>query len=78
MYNMFNGCSSLSSLHDISKWNTNNVISMYYMLYGCSSLSSLPDISKWNTNNIRDLGHIFDGCLNIIISKEIRIIFQLK
>jgi len=46
---MLTACSSLSSLPDISKWNTNNVNDMKCMFYGCSSLSSLPDISKWNT-----------------------------
>ena len=56
---MFYGCSSLSSLPDISKWNFNNVIDMSYMFYGCSSLSSLPDISKWNTNNVTDMSYIF-------------------
>ena len=48
---MFWGCLSLSSLPDISKWNTNKVYNMSNMFDGCSSLSSLPDISKWNTNN---------------------------
>ena len=43
---MFRGCSSLLSLPDISKWNTNNIVDMSSMFYGCSSLSSLPDISK--------------------------------
>ena len=43
---MFEGCSSLSSLPDISKWNTNNVTNMSSMFYECSSLLSLPDISK--------------------------------
>jgi surface protein len=47
MMGIFYGCSSLSSLPDISKWNTNNVTYMSYMFCGCSSLSSLPDISKW-------------------------------
>ena len=31
MNNMFFGCSSLSSLPDISKWNTNNVTNMNNM-----------------------------------------------
>ena len=39
---MFNRCSSLLSLPDISKWNTNNVSDMNWMFSGCSSLSSLP------------------------------------
>ena len=50
---IFSDCSSLSSLPDISKWNTNNVTNMSYMFYECSS--SLPDISKWNTNNVTNM-----------------------
>ena len=52
---MFEGCSKLSSLPDISKWNTKNVTNMSYMFYDCLSLSSLPDISKWNTNNVTNI-----------------------
>jgi len=59
---MFYECSSLSSLPDISKWNTNNVIDMSYMFSGCTSLSSLPDISKWNTNNVTNMKCMFSGC----------------
>ena len=79
MGNMFNGCSSLSSLPDISKWNTRNVTYMIYMFDGCSSLSSLPDISKWNTINVNDISNKkFNGCLNIIFSKMIKIKFKLE
>ena len=60
---MFYGCSSLSSLPDISKWNTNNVKDMRYMFYGCSSLSSLPDISNSNAYKVG----VANGCLNILI-----------
>ena len=35
---MFYGCSSLSSLPDISKWNTNNVFDIYDMFFGCSNI----------------------------------------
>ena len=35
---MFNRCSSLSSLPDISKWNTNNVTDMSYMLRECLNI----------------------------------------
>ena len=48
MSDMFYKCSSLLSLPDISKWNTNNITNMSVMFYECSSLSCLPDISKWN------------------------------
>ena len=62
MYNMFFNCLSLSSLPDISKWNTNNVKDISYMFNNCSSLSSLPDISKWNTNNVKKMSDMFDNC----------------
>ena len=35
---MFDGCLSLSSLPDISKWNTNNVTNMSEMFYGCLNI----------------------------------------
>ena len=63
---MFYECLSLSSLPDISKWDTNNVTDMSSMFYGCSSLSSLPDISKWNTNNITDMSCMFYKCSSLL------------
>ena len=40
---MFDGCSSLISLPDISKWNTNNVNDMSYMFWGCSDKLNIPE-----------------------------------
>ena len=74
---MLRKCSSLSSLPDISKWNTNNIIDMNYIFNGCSSLSSLPDISKWNTKNVIRMSAMFYECPNIIISRVIKIKFHL-
>ena len=59
---MFYGCSSLSSLPNISKWNTNSATDMSCIFYKCSSLSSLPDISKWNTNYVINMSHMFYEC----------------
>ena len=56
---MFEGCSSLSSLPDISKWNIDNVTDMSFMFNECKSLSSLTDISKWNTNNVTNMSYMF-------------------
>ena len=74
---MFSWCRSLSSLPDISKWNTNYVTKMNGMFDKCSLLSSLPDISKWNTIKVTDMSNMFDECSNIIISKEIKTKFYL-
>ncbi len=52
---MFYHCSSLISLADVSKWNTENVTNMRGIFNGCKSLESLPDISKWNTENVTNM-----------------------
>ncbi len=49
---IFEECSSLSKILDISKWNTENATDMNELFYKCTSLTSLPDISKWNTKNV--------------------------
>ena len=83
---MFNNCVSLSSLPDISKWNTNNVkeslpdiskwntnniIDMSFMFSNCKSLSSLPDISKWNTKNVKDMSGMFSNCKSLLSLPDI-------
>ena len=59
---MFYNCRSLSSLPDISYWNTNKATNMIGMFGFCTSLISLPDISEWNTNNVINMLGIFSNC----------------
>jgi len=59
---MFEDCTSLNSLPDISKWDTKNVTNMSYMFYNCYSLKSLPDISKWDIKNVTNMSCMFGGC----------------
>ena len=68
---MFNNCRSLSSLPDISKWNTNNVKNMSWMFCNCRSLSSLPDILKWITNNVNDMSYMFSKFNSLISLPDI-------
>ena len=58
MNSMFCSCQSLSSLPDISKWNTQKVTNIDSIFSGCSSLTSLPNISNWNIQNINSLKEI--------------------
>ena len=58
MFGLFYECSSLKSLPDISKWNTNNVIDMSGFFGECSSLKSIPDISKWKIKNVVNINNI--------------------
>jgi len=59
---MFDNCSSLSSLPNISNWNTSNVSNMSFMFNECISLLSLPDISNWNTSKVNNMSHMFNNC----------------
>ena len=61
---LFNGCSSLTSLDDLSGWNTGNVTNMKYMFNGCSSLTT-TDLSGWNTSNVADMEFMFVGCKSL-------------
>ena len=61
---MFNKCSSLISILDISKWDTKKVHDMDSMFNECNSLKSL-DISTWNTKNIYSMSHMFYNCFSL-------------
>ena len=63
---MFYNCCLLTSLPDLSKWDTSNVMNMGNLFNNCSSLTKLFDMSGWKTGNIRYKKNIFDGCINLI------------
>ena len=59
IHSMFYGCKSLRRIHDISKWNTDEVTTLSEIFYECSSLTSIPDISTWNTDNVKEMHSLF-------------------
>ena len=44
MSDIFSDCSKISSLPDISKWNTNHLENNYNMFEGCNKLVNKPII----------------------------------
>ncbi len=60
MSNMFDGCTSLTSL-DLSSFHTDSVTTMSSMFDGCTSLTSV-DLSSFNTEKVTDLSYMFRGC----------------
>ena len=68
MNNMFDGCSSLTTL-DVSKWDTSSVTDMSSMFYGCNALTNL-DVSKWDTSKVTSMGYMFSGC-NVLTSLDV-------
>ena len=46
MNSLFYGCKSLTSIPDISKWNTNKIKDMGNLFNGSENATELPEISK--------------------------------
>ena len=63
---LFEKISSLISLPNISKINTEKITNMSCMFKFCSNLNSLPDISKWNTSNVTDMSQLFAKCSSLV------------
>ena len=63
MSNLFEKCSSLINISDLSVWNTSKVINMSSIFWLCTSLISLPDISNWDTSNVINMEEMFGNCL---------------
>ena len=45
---MFYGCSSLSEIKGLEKWNVSNGNNFRSMFCGCSSLSDIKGLLNWN------------------------------
>lgn len=72
MSQIFNGCSSLTTL-DLSSINTSNVTSMVEMFSGCTSLTSL-NLSDLNMKKLQYVAHMFYECSSlkdVFISQEV-------
>ena len=64
MWDMFNGCESLSTL-DLKTFDTSKVIDMESMFEGCSSLKSLS-LNNFNTSNVHYMNKMFSGCTSLL------------
>ena len=62
---MFENCTLLLNLPDISNLNTIKIVNISYLFSQCHSLKSLPDISKWDTSNVVDMKGLFSGCISL-------------
>ena len=65
MSGLFNGCSKLSEISDISKWDTEKVTDMSGMFCDCQQIKKI-NTSNWNTSNVTDMSYMFDGCTSLI------------
>ena len=61
MGSMFEYCKALTSVGDLSGWNTSNVTDMGSMFYACKALTSL-DVSHFDTSKVTYMGNMFSAC----------------
>lgn len=64
MSDMFNGCSSLTSIEGLQYIDTSKVTTMYNAFYGCSKLTTL-DLSGWDTANVTTIETMFAYCSSL-------------
>ena len=69
---IFENCSLLTFIPNISKWKFNKRIEINNIFKGCNSLIIIPDISKWNIINIPEDLKISSFSSNSISIKEIK------
>jgi surface protein len=61
---MFYNCYKLTSVGDLSNWDTSKVTGMSSMFYYCVNLTSL-DLSNWDTSKVTDMQRMFDWCTSL-------------
>ena len=60
---MFENCSLIPSLPDLSKWKIEQAKHMKCMFKNCSSLLNIFDFSKWNIDQETEIDDIFEGTI---------------
>ena len=68
---LFQNCTSLKRIPNISNWNVHNLKSLSNIFYGCSSLLSLPDISNWKIpSDIKADDIIYNSESNLLMTSS--------
>lgn len=59
MSGLFSGCSSITTIPNIGKWNTSQVTNMASMFSGAYNFSS--DLDGWDTSKVTDMSNMFSS-----------------
>ena len=59
---MFNNCNSLTTIGNVSNWNTSNCTAMNSMFRYCRALKEIPPIQTWDLSKVTTLDSIFSEC----------------
>lgn len=61
----FSGCTNLTEINGLDKFNTKNFIVLDYTFNGDSKLVSLNDIENWDTSNVISMSNTFNMCKSL-------------
>ena len=62
---MFSGCSSLSDLTPLTKWDVSKCTNLDSMFKGCSSLTKRTQLTEWNVSKCTKFKSMFQGCSSL-------------
>lgn len=62
---MFSGNHQLTTVGDLSDWNTANCTDISHMFYDDLNLQNIGTLDKWNTSNVVFMAHAFDSTPNL-------------
>lgn len=60
----FQGCTNLTSISGLDKWNTNNVTAANGLFYKCTALKDI-NINNWGLDKATNLGSMFSYCSSL-------------
>lgn len=60
----FSGCSGLTDISGLARWDTSSVTNMRYMFSNCYGLTSLP-MENWDTPKVTSVTNMFSGCYSL-------------
>ena len=62
MYNLFQGCSGLTTVGDLTDWDVSKVTTFYHLFHNCPKLTFVGDLSNWNTSACTEMTSMFYQC----------------
>ena len=63
-YQLFYGCTALTSINGMADWDTINVTDMNHMFYNCNKLTTI-DVSNFNTSKVTNMRYMFNNCSSL-------------
>lgn len=63
--NMFNGCTSLTSLDGLQNIDVSNMTALVGVFSGCTALTNISAIAGWNPYQVKNINSLFYHCSSI-------------